>query len=92
MQSSSHRGRTGPARASQLEEPPPSWPCFSPASLLFALGTVDAHGLSLQEPPVRKLGWDGERGPPLSLRWGLRGQQALASDPLHLFFLLRLPV
>lgn len=55
-----------------------------PASLLFALGVEDAHGLSLQEPPVRKLGWRGERGPPLSLGWGLRGQ--------HSSFFLRRPV
>lgn len=63
-----------------------------PAPLLMAPGMGDAHGLSLQEPPVRKLGRRGERGPPLSLGWGLGGQQALGSDPLHLSFLLRLPV
>lgn len=61
-----------------------------PASLL-SLGMDGAHGLSLQEPPVTRLGWRGERGPPLSPGWGLRGQQALESGPLRLSFLLRLP-
>lgn len=59
---------------------------------LSSLGMDGAHGLSLQEPPVTRLGWRGERGPPLSPGWGLRGQRAPESDPLHLSFLLRLPV
>lgn len=63
-----------------------------PASLLSSLGMDGACGLPLQELPVMRLGWRGERGPPFSPGWGLRGQQALESDPLHLSFLLRLSV
>lgn len=63
-----------------------------PASLLLSLGMDGAHGLSLQELPVMRLGWHQERGPSLAPGWGLRGQQVLESDPLHLSFLLRLPV
>lgn len=57
-----------------------------PAPLWFSLWRDGAHGLSLREPAVTKRGWCGERGPPLSPGRGLRGQQVLGSDPLHLSF------
>lgn len=63
-----------------------------PASLLLSLGMDGAHGVSLPELPVMRLGWRRERGPSLAPGWGLRGQQILESGPPHLSFPLRLPV
>lgn len=72
MQSSSHRGRTVPSCASQLEEPPSPGPCVP-----LVVGGCDAAGLSLQGPAGTKLGWRGERGPPLSP--GLGSQETASS-------------